>query len=512
MTAATPNVDAGILGIDAAAGRDVNISDVTVTHRGKIIQHIAAVYNIQEAAVGSEPITASLKDRFRRLLEQRHVLFGGRGAELQRLNSFLVQRPSGYLFLTSRSGFGKTALLANWVKSLRDQHEHVCYHFISRDDGSDVAGADFTLRNLCQQLVAFHELTGQLPSTTDVMRSLYPQLLGVPPAQGQKLIVILDGLDEAVDWTLGPDLFPRQLPRGVFVVFSAREIAGRDWLTEFDLGADAEVVELQTLGTMEIAHLLRSVGPRVSAWADDPRSLQAVWKISGGDPFYLRYLVEDIRDVPITSVEQLERHTTAAGKAPGQRGLKTYLDKWWAEVSKVAGEPAVYNLLGYLLVSKGPLTRDELIQISDTDALNGAVFERVIQQTARYVLGDEKTGYRFCHSRFRDYISQQRIKEPEQQPYRRALIDYCGRWCQHKSQYARAHYAEHLREAGQLDSLCSLVDNPKWHETQMEADPSGDPFRSDVRRAWALCQVRDSAAIKEGKSAPNLCRDRKSVV
>jgi hypothetical protein len=498
---ATTDVDAGILSLGAVAGRDVNISDVNVFHRGNIIQHIAAVYNIQEASAGSEPITASLRDRLKRLLEQRHALFGGREAELQRLDSFLVERPSGYLFLTSQSGFGKTALLANWVNSLQGQHQPICYHFISRNDGNDVAGADFTLRNLCQQLVAFHKLTGQLPSTTDVLRSLYAELLQVPPPEAQRLVVVLDGLDEAVDWELGPDLFPGTLPAGVFVVFSAREIAGRDWTNKLELGTHVEVLTLEAMATVEIARLLSSVGPSVSTWADDPLRLQAVSDISGGDPFYLRYLVEDIRDVPITSIEQLRRYATGNGTITGQRGLKAYLDKWWADVSKVAGEPAVYDLLGYLLVSKGPLTRDELIEISSTDALNGAVFERVIEQTARYVLGDEITGYKFCHSRFRDYIAQHRIKELEQQQPRKALLDYCSRWRENKSHYARAHYAEHLREAGQLDTLNSLVEDPQWFETQMEADPSGDAFRNDVKQAWTLFRSRESEATGSGEAA-----------
>ena len=45
------------------------------------------------------------------------------------------------------------------------------------------------------------------------------------------MIVILDGLDEVSEWTMKSDLFPGELPFGVYVVFSARDVVGRDWLS-----------------------------------------------------------------------------------------------------------------------------------------------------------------------------------------------------------------------------------------------------------------------------------------
>ncbi|HJQ26307.1 MAG TPA: AAA family ATPase [Blastocatellia bacterium] len=414
------------------------------------MQHIAAVYNIHPPDEGGVRITPSLKDSLSRLLDS-HTLFGGRDAELQRLNTFLKQRASGYLFVTALSGYGKTALLANWVRTFPRDNLQVCYHFISRLYGK-TAEEDFALRNLCQQLTAYHDLRGGLPTNTSDLRALYPYLLAIPTTHEQKLVVVLDGLDEAQDW-IGPELFPPSLPEGVFVVFSAREIAERDWLASLELPrSELEVLELTTLGLAEIAHLLRAAGGETRRWAEDDGFVATMYEKSAGDPFYLRYLVEDIRDGRINSLAQLANQPSK---------LKGYLDRWWQEVSQAVSETAVNDLLGYLLVAKGRLSRDDLTDISQTDALNGAVFERTIKQVQRYVIGDEKEGYTFCHPRFRDYVAQERIKEIEQQPYRQRLLDYCARWREHKREYALAHYVPHLAEVGRAEDLPDLL-GPEW--------------------------------------------------
>ena len=55
-----------------------------------------------------------------------------------------------------------------------------------------------------------------------------------PLPDGRRLLLVLDGLDEAADWEAGPDLFPPQIGRHARVVVSARLLAGDtdagDWL------------------------------------------------------------------------------------------------------------------------------------------------------------------------------------------------------------------------------------------------------------------------------------------
>jgi len=148
-------------------------------------------------------------------------------------------------------------------------------------------------------------------------------------------------------------------------------------------------------------------------------------------------------------------------------------------VSRAVGETAVSDFLGYLLVAKGRLTRDDLTDISQEDALNGIVFERTIKQLQRYVIGDEKDGYIFCHPRFRDYVAQERIKEREQQPYRQCLLDYCARWPEHKSKYAFIYYAHHLADAERYKDLIDLL-TPEWIFTKWNVIGSYSALNQDL--------------------------------
>jgi hypothetical protein len=411
---------------------------VAIGDHAQVIQNIRKVYNVYKVAKGQARITAALRISVSALLEP-HKLFGGRDVELSCLDAFLSEQPGGYCFVTGPSGFGKTALLANWIAGLEGAGQPVCYHFLDRAGGT--SGPQATLEDLCEQLAARHELGGTLTESLPRLRRLYPRLLHIPPADGEKVVVVLDGLDEAAGWDPQPgaDLFPHDLPSGVYVVFSARrrKEGDADWLADFGLSeVPIQALDLEVLGKKEITHLLQSAGGSAEPLAGETGFVEAVWKVSLGDPFYLHYLVQDIRD----------GDTTASNIDKQPEGLDKYLARWWNDVSKAVGEKAVQDLLGYLLVAKGPLTRDSLIDISDKDALNGWVFDNTLEQVRRYVLGVAEGGYILCHWRFQDYVAR-KIGEGGQVPYREALIGYCARWPEHKSPYALRYYAQHLTEA-----------------------------------------------------------------
>ncbi len=158
------------------------------------------------------PLRVDLRHRFDGLLRD-YTLFGGRADELAAIRNFLADPQAVYLFVSSPSGYGKTALLAQWLR-----HEEVAYHFINQ--AYSTADEVLFLRNLCQQLAARHGLGGRLPVDIAELRVLYPALLSTPPADGQPAVVLIDGLDEALNWELGPQHFPPDLPDGVKLIFS----------------------------------------------------------------------------------------------------------------------------------------------------------------------------------------------------------------------------------------------------------------------------------------------------
>lgn len=448
----------------------------------QVVERLETQFRLTPAEGTALPVV-HLRDRLTRLFD-RHALFGGRDRELAALDAFVAERPSGYAFVTARSGFGKSALLANWIRSLEARGQRVCYHFISRTDG--VADQDTTLRSLCEQLAHAHGLRGELPATVPSLRALYATLLAAPAPDGAPIIVVLDGLDEAEAWepAIGPDMFPARPGEGTRLVFSARDVAGKDWLVDLELHrAGVTALPLTTLGAGEIAGLLRMAGDRGVALAGDAAFVAAVLDRSQGDPFYLHYLAQDVQDGVIKTTDEVR----------GQpQGLNAYLDKWWDEVSKAAGEQAVSDLLGYLLVARGPIPRRDLTDISQTDALTGLTFRRTLDLVRRYLVGGDGEGYTLCHPRFRDYVADQ-VGEVERARYVEALVAYCQRWATHRSAYALRFLPPHLVELGRRDDMLRLF-TPEWIAAVWQVLRTYAPLIDALGTATQAC-VQDPPAF-----------------
>ena len=134
-------------------------------------------------------------------LLRRHELFGGRDAELDCLSALLRGSPNAYHFIWGPGGFGKSALLANWIAGLVHGTTALCFHFINRLEGT--ADEATTLRSLCEQLATCHNLTIELSSPPEVLRQMFVQLLKRPRLAETPLVVVIDGIDEATGWTPG---------------------------------------------------------------------------------------------------------------------------------------------------------------------------------------------------------------------------------------------------------------------------------------------------------------------
>jgi AAA ATPase domain len=453
------------------------------------------------------PSFAEAPERFRfEWLFAEHALFGGRDEELGQLDRF-AEKGGGYLFVSAPSGFGKTALLVNWVRELDVKGYGLAYAFVNRLAGH--AGEDVILRALCQQLATIHGETDPLPTSTSPLRALYLRLLTTAPAAGKRVVVVLDGLDEADGWEPKPDLFPPRLPEGVAVVFSAREIAERDWLGMLGfrswhatIGLDRREVKglrLTTLGEAEIDRLLLAAGEQIPVWARAPKALATMHAISAGDPFYVRGLVDDL--LPDEQGRARIESFDELGRQPS--GLEDYLDRWWEEVRharKGAGElgQAVRDLFGYLLVAKGPLTRDDLVTASDEDSIDEWTLDDLVALVRRHVAGSGD-GLTLSHPRFQAYLVERRFTDLTQRPYRARLLAYCSRWAEHGSLYALNHYADHLAEAGRWEELLAAARDPALETAQRERlqEEPGAPIKTAEYALSAAMDSDDPPAMAE---------------
>ena len=136
------------------------------------------------------------------------------------------------------AGRGKSALLVRWLDSLIARQDLALVFIpVSVRFGTNLAGTFFA--SLAARLAYVHgEGIPTSEMTTDVWRGLVNKYLTKPFTSKQKLLVILDGLDEAGDWEATSELIPPELPNNVRIVISARILAGDEGSSTFRSSSD----------------------------------------------------------------------------------------------------------------------------------------------------------------------------------------------------------------------------------------------------------------------------------
>ncbi|MGZ9931421.1 ATP-binding protein [Streptomyces sp. NC-S4] len=361
------------------------------------------------------PVGFASRDFFRDLIENRTRLFTGRQTESTRITDYIRTRGSGYVFVEALSGYGKTSLLADLVS----RHPDFRYHFISqahsgRGEGLfDPANADHVLECLCEQLDPAH-VPGMDPES--VQRQFRALLRHEPK---RPTVIVLDAIDELTKPERLLHVFPQQLPQGLVVLLSGRTRGDkRSCLSDIGLSPSATGLHLSLRGLDEAAliDLLRMAGGEATELAEDTDFVGEVHQLSAGDPFYLRFLVED------AAAGTLTRDTV--DRTPS--GLEGYLDQQFEQLTRSAHRLEHAQILALLYQARTLSAVDltecvpglTLNNLNTAEVLHGQPrvnFDTVVREIHRFLLvhrrpvpdgAPARSGemYSFCHDRFRQYF------------------------------------------------------------------------------------------------------------
>ncbi len=363
---------------------------------------------------------------------QRPVPFGGRQADLQTLDGWLDDPAAPpYLLLTAPAGRGKSALLVRWLERRRDLALPVVFVPIS-------------LRfNTASQTVFFAALAARLAhlfgervpadmsQAPDLWRGMASGYLSRPAPDG-RLLVVLDGLDEATDWQAGVDLFPFEPPPGLRVVVAARHQANESgpegWLRRlgWERNGLARSLTLAPLTHAGVSDVLRSMGVPLDALSARVDIVAELYRLSEGDPLLVRLYVDDLwqKGAAATRLQPEDLRTL-------QPGLHGYFDRWWEDQRKQWGrdaplrEPAVQATLNLLTTALAPLGKDDLLHLSNLSTWD---LEEALRPLARLVVGDGRTqGYAFSHPRLGQYF-REKLSQHEQQQLEERFLQW-GQEC-----------------------------------------------------------------------------------
>ncbi|MGW6523971.1 AAA family ATPase [Streptomyces sp. NPDC054962] len=331
---------------------------------------------------------------FHHLLDYHTEKFAGRDGEVSAIRDHIDGHDRGYVFVDGLSGYGKTSLLAVLVR----QQPGYLYHFISQryktaGGAFDPTRRDDLLSNLCEQLDPHRAapISG---------RALTERFLKVVESDRENpTVLVLDAIDEVDEHpSFLRGLLPRHLPKNLFVLFSARSQGDRSYLEEVDLAPDGIGLRV-TLGGLDTDAvrqlLLHHAGPAGAALGQRPGFVDALHNVSEGDPFYLRFLVEDVEHGRLTP-KNIRRTPN---------GLYSYLDEQFDQLHRSVNSGLHDKVLGMILEAYGPLHRDDLLRIS---GLTGGTLEQVVRDLQRFLLrtGERRQSYTFCHNRFKEYFRE----------------------------------------------------------------------------------------------------------
>ena len=415
----------------------------------------------------NDPAVAPKRHMFRLdelfpMIKQIDRFFGGRQKQLQVLRDFVASPEGNYFFVTGDSGMGKTALLWRFAQELEDKRVPHAVHFINKLEKQ--AAEDFCFGNLCERLASFHSTAEHVPDDVWHLRPFYVRLLRKPHDLYPRIVVIIDGLDEALPtWSFDPEMFPAKLDPGVKVIFSARQMADKKWLDDLGLQLPAErIIPLGQLDSDEVTAALRETLIFSDATTKFHEAARVLFEVSKGDPFYLQDLLADLREFG-GDVERLKNYPV---------GHSAYLQRWWRNGCEACPRGTFAELMVFLALAQEPLRREVLLALSANGALRSGEFLVLKEAAARYMVGTKEEGYALSQSRIAEFALNELGKE-EVKKYENRLADFCVGWREGLAgaplAYALRHGPTHLVKAHRYDKVRELLFSFDWMQAKLQA-------------------------------------------
>src|SRR6476469_3080836 len=401
---------------------------------------------------------SEVSDRTLALVEEYTKLFVGRSEILELLDKFLIQSDNRWKIITARAGFGKTALLANWVKSRQGNGVFIAYHFFSHREEitRPVANA---YRNLLQQLYNYCELSKPLSHNETKLREALHDF--VKDWKGKPLVVVLDGLDEA-DRPFPPPFYT-PLPQNVFIIASARASKGEqpEYLSGWE--NDVDPIHLDYLPRCAIADWLKQTGDReLAVFAEDSNFVAKLDKITKGFPLYLSYLIDEL------SYAAKQKQDIRQLLAQTPKRFNNYVKRQLNRLYKLDLPNELWQFFALLAVAKGVLEKQDIKVIT---GMRDRSLRQLHQcwQVTRWVRISEDRLYAFAHPLLATTFADQLGDDAEDALQN--LMNYCSQWQEHHSSYALRYYAEHLSEAKQWEALYAIARNEDFYSRSIKQFP-----------------------------------------
>ncbi len=366
------------------------------------------------------------------MIRERVAGFVGRRTTLAEIDEFLAASPRGYLLLHAGPGQGKSAVACRMIQNLSAPH-----HLITATGGR--SAPHLIVGSLLAQLLAKFPGAEAIPDGPQERIKLFEDLLAAVAARGDRLVIVIDGLDELTpDVGDPPPFLPTDsLPDGVFFLVTSRPGDRLDRLRDALGSIPVRTLELPPLELAEIGEILRVRRPGIG----EPE-IERIAVACQGNPLYLHAVADELARNPNfplgelpPSVEGFFRHSTD-------------------QVFR-GGDSLGRDVLGLLAVAREPLSDRELGLITGRRVRE--IRERGIAPIRQFLYVTDD-GYAFYHARFRDFVFREALSAGELPDYHRMIAEWLGKPASRELDYRWEALAHHLSEAGDRDGLLTAID------------------------------------------------------
>lgn len=327
--------------------------------------------------------------------------FVGRRFVFDAVDRFLSAATSGYFVLVGDPGIGKSAIMAQLVKTRQYSH-----HFNIASEGIGSTRQFFL--NACAQLIARYGLPLSLPDDAGADNNYFKRVVAEAAKTSPRVVLIVDALDEATDpltnARVNPLQFPASLPEHVFVVASTRRTTRQ---------ITAERVETFTLDATSAPNI-RDIEEYITGFAARP-AMQArlaqqqvsvpdfvamVRDSSEGNFMYLHHVLPAV---------EAGRYS-GAGTLQLPEGLAGYYQSHWEAMRGEDLDVFVrvnQKIIACLATAHRPVT---LRFIARVTGLTPTEVQWTVQRWREFLHeapGKDGPEFRIYHASYRDFLAQQ---------------------------------------------------------------------------------------------------------
>ena len=434
-------------------------------------------------------------------------IFVGRDVELAQLDAFLAdKRPYG--LLAAPTGLGKTALLVHWAARVQQHTDwRICFAPINLHFGT--AGEQAALEILAHSLADLHNDTQQFQRydhSPFSLRALISDYLHRPLPPDVRLVLIVDGIDEAIGWEIGQlCLVPPDSAVKIIVAARQRDDMGHvEWMAH--LGWEAGLVtcfHLTGLDRAALIALLQAQGGQLAALAADPNFVAQFERVSEGNPLTCNLLIKALPG----------KIPTLADLSQRPPGLSVFLRDWMETLRRQRQQSQeVLELLALCAIAYGPLASDDLQALAPEIFNQQSSMVDAVQsdEVARFIITVGEQTCIFSHQRLREVFLEEIYQTEERDRLHRRLVAYGNDWWSKRTQplsnYLRQFWLLHCAELGEWDLIREVVSAilptadgrgsaQPWQIARYVAEGSNSGYLGDLEGVWRRAETQGDLGL-----------------